>query len=62
MKFIQLKILFYEKQIHQNLRTQYQVQDETQLRRNQKVIETKNGDLIVKNCPKETTNYSKTKN
>ena len=35
-----------------SLRTQYQVQNETQIRRNQKVIKTDNDELIVKNYPK----------
>ena len=40
-----------------SLRTQYQVQNETQIRRIQKVIKNNNDDLIVKNYPKKTTNY-----
>ena len=35
-----------------SLRTQYQVQNETQIRRNQKVIKNDNDQLIVKNCPR----------
>ena len=35
-----------------SLRTQYQVQNETQTRRNQKVIKNDNDQLIVKNYPK----------
>ena len=35
-----------------SLRTQYQVQNETQIRRNQKVVENI-GQLEVKNCPKD---------
>ena len=35
-----------------SLRTQYQVQNETQIRRNQKVIKNDNNQLIVKNSPK----------
>ena len=34
------------------MRTQYQVQKETQIRRNQKVIKNDNDELIVKNYPK----------
>ena len=34
------------------MRTQYQVQNETQIRRNQKVIKNENNQLIVKNYPK----------
>ena len=36
-----------------SLRTQYQVQNETQIRRNQKVIKNDNNQLIVKNYPKK---------
>ena len=35
-----------------SLRTQYQVQNETQIRRNQKVIKSDNDQLVVKNYPK----------
>ena len=35
-----------------SLRTQYQVQNETQIRRNQKVIKNDNDELLVKNYPK----------
>ena len=35
-----------------SLNTQYQVQNETQIRRNQKVIKNDNDELIVKNYPK----------
>ena len=35
-----------------SLRTQYQVQNETKIRRNQKVIKNDNNQLIVKNYPK----------
>ena len=35
-----------------SLRTQYQVQNETQIRKNQKVIRNDNDHLIVKNYPK----------
>ena len=45
----------------QSLRTQYQVQNETQIRRNQKVIKNDNNEVIVKKYPKKTTDYSKTK-
>ena len=34
-----------------SLRTQYQVQKETQIRKNQKVIKNDNDELIVKNYP-----------
>ena len=35
-----------------SLRTQYQVQNETQIRKNQKVIKNDNDQLVVKNYPK----------
>ena len=35
-----------------SLRTQYQVQNETQKRKKQKVIKTDNNELIVKICPR----------
>ena len=35
-----------------SLRTQYQVQNETQIRKNQKVIKNDNNELIVRNYPK----------
>ena len=35
-----------------SLRTQYQIQNETKIRRNQKVIKNDNDQLIVKNYPK----------
>ena len=35
-----------------SLRTQYQVQNETQIRKNQKVIKNDNNHLVVKNYPK----------
>ena len=45
-----------------SLRTQYQVQNETQIRKNQKVIKNDNDQLIVKNYPKnKKTDYSTTK-
>ena len=34
------------------MRTQYQVQNETQTRKNQKVVKNDNNELIVKNYPK----------
>ena len=36
-----------------SLRTQYQVQNETQIRRNQKVIKNEKDQLAVKNYPKK---------
>ena len=38
-----------------SLRTQYQVQNENQIRRNQKVIKNDNDKLVVKKYPKKTT-------
>ena len=38
--------------MNNSLRTQYQVQKETQIRKNQKVIKNDNIELIVKNYPK----------
>ena len=35
-----------------SLRTQYQIQNETKIRRNQKVIKNDNNELVVKNYPK----------
>ena len=39
-----------------SFRTQYRVQNETQIRRNQKVIKNDIDELLVKNYPKKTTN------
>ena len=39
-------------------RTQYQVQNETQIRRNQKVIKNDNDQLVVKNYPKDKNKQS----
>ena len=49
------KIILRKRDPPSSLRTQYQVQNETKMRRNQKVIENDNDELIVKN-------YSKNKN
>ena len=47
------EIIVLRKRIEpKSLRTQYQVQDETQIRRNQKVIKNDNDEIIVKICPK----------
>ena len=43
-----------------SLRTQSQFQIETQIRKNQKVIKNDKDQLVVKTCPKKTTNHSKT--
>ena len=42
------------------LRTQYQVHNETQIRKNQKVIKNDNNELIVKNYPKINNHLFKT--
>ena len=46
------KIILRLRDEPKSLRTQYQVQNETQVRRNQKVIKNDNDQLIVKNYPK----------
>ena len=67
MVIITLKLKIFDKKIHpteniiirlrdepKSLRTQYQVQNETHDRKNQKVVENK-GKLGVKKYPKKTT-------
>ena len=44
-----------------SLRTQYQVQNETQIRRNQRVIKNDNDQLIVKNYPKNKQQHREIK-
>ena len=46
------KIILQKRDPPTNLRTQYQVQNNTQIRKNQKVIKNDNNELIVKNFPK----------
>ena len=46
------KIILRKRDPATSLRTQYQVQNETQIRRNQKVIKNDNDQLIVRNYPK----------
>ena len=41
------------------MRTQYQVQNETQIRRNQKVIKNDNDQIMVKNYPKNKNKQPK---
>ena len=41
-----------------SLRTQYQVQNDTQIRKNQKVIKSDNDELIVKNYPKKNNQFN----
>ena len=45
-----------------SLRTQYQVQNETQIRKNQKVIKNDNDQLVVKNYPKNNNRLFNNKN
>ena len=45
-------ILLRKRDEPKSLRTQYQVQNETQIRKNQKVIKNDDDQLIVKNYPK----------
>ena len=45
----------------ESLRSQYQVQNETQTRKNQKVINNDNNELIVKKCPKNQQQQPKFK-
>ena len=44
-----------------SLRTQFQVPNKTQNKRNHKVIKNNENELEVKNYPKKTTKYSTTK-
>ena len=45
-------IILRKREEPKSLRTQYQVQNETRIRRNQKVIKNDNDQLVVKNYPK----------
>ena len=45
-------IILRKREQPQSLRTQYQVQNETQIRKNQKVVKNNNDELIVKSYPK----------
>ena len=54
-------IIFCKRDQPTSLRTQYQVQNETQIRRNQKVVEN-NGKLEVKNYPKYNNQLFNNKN
>ena len=45
-----------------SLRTYYQVQNETQIRRNQKVIKNDNDELVVKNYPKYKQTFIRKQN
>ena len=46
------KIILRLRDEPKSLRTQYQVQNDTQIRRNQKVIKNDNDQLIIKNYPR----------
>ena len=46
-------IILRKREPLKSLRTQYQVQNETHIRKNQKVIKNDNDELIVKNYPKK---------
>ena len=50
-------IILRKREEPKSLRTQYQVQNETQIRRNQKVIQNDNNQLVVKNYPKNKNKY-----
>ena len=45
-----------------SLRTQYQVQNDIQIRKNQKVIKNDNDELIVKNYPKGNNQFNNNQN
>ena len=45
-------IILLKRDEPKSLRTQYQVQNEIQIRRNQKVVKNDNSQLVVKNYPK----------
>ena len=45
-------IILRKRDPRNSLRTQYQVHNETQIRKNQKVIRNNNNELLVKNYPK----------
>ena len=55
-------IILQKSDPHQSLRTQYQVQNETQTRKNQKVIKNDKNELIVKNYPKNKQPISEKQN
>ena len=46
------KIILRKRNTPKSLRTQYQVQNNTQIRKNQKVIRDDDNELLVKNCLK----------
>ena len=51
-------IILREREQPKSLRTQYQVQNDTKIRRNQKVIKDDKGKLTVKSYPKKEKDYS----
>ena len=62
MLFIQLKkMILRKKDPPQSLRTQYQVQNETQIRRNQEVIKNNNDELTANNYHKKNNQLFKNK-
>ena len=46
------KIILHKRDLPKSLRTQYQVQNETQIRKNQKVMKNDYYELVVKKYPK----------
>ena len=46
------KIILRKRNAPASLRTQYQVQKETQIRKNQKFVKNDNNQLVVKNYPR----------
>ena len=51
------KIILRKRNPSASLRTQYQVQNETKIWRNQKVIKNDNDQLVVKNYPKNKNKH-----
>ena len=51
-KIIDIKIILRKPDEPQSLRTQYQVQNETQIRKNQKSVKNDNDELVVRSSPK----------
>ena len=56
------KIILQKRDQATSLRTQYQVQNKTQIRRNQKVIKNDNDQLVVKNYPKNKQSITQQQN
>ena len=55
-------IIFRKRDPSISLRTQIKVQNEIEIRRNQKVIREDSDELLVKSYPKKTTNTTTTEN